>query len=408
VTQYSRAAFTLVELMVVIAIIGVLLALLAPSVSSAWELALMTKCQINLSSIWKAQNLRRADKDLTIFTVGGVWPAMLAPYLEHSAEVFRCPKGPERPELTPMVTTEADRYAVAGTDMAQQNSFNEAEEAAKGFTLSDLTFRMSAKSDCTVDKQKYSKGQYLGTVFLDSGYGIQKKDLGGGKTYIGVDDRQFFDDKNLGGVDYKDVQIIVQMDGSYIRSIEFSGTDIGTGGSYKIFRYEVWLAGEMLSDDFVRDIGMVVGSDNRSGGGSGSTGGNNGTSTLYGQPGSLNELAAIKSFDYGLNKGTYQVLDRWTTEVDPRLFLILDYGKSVANYSNKQPDAWSLYFTAPEPLWMANSLNVSFLKPGESWMQYTALRHFGKANVLFCDGHIESLSANELAETSPLWGASAR
>ncbi|MCX5685044.1 MAG: type II secretion system protein, partial [Planctomycetota bacterium] len=356
----STSAFTLVELIIVIAIIGLLLAMLVPAISTAWEVALMTKCQVNLSCIWKAQNLRRADKDQTIFTVGGVWPAMLAPYLEHSADVFRCPKGPDRPELTPMITTDADRYAATSTDREQQNSLSAtpAPEAASGFTLSDLTFRMSAKSDCTVDKAKYSKGQYLGTVFLDTGYGIQKKDLGGGKTYIGIDDRQFFDDKNLGGVDYKDVQIVVTMENSFIKTIEFTGTDIGTGGSYQIFRYEVWLGGELLSDDFVRDIGMVVGPEQRSGGAAGGRDNGPAGSSIYGQPGSLNELAAIKSFDYGLNKGTYQVLDSWVNEIDPHLFLILDYGKSVANYTNKAPDPWSLYFTESEPLWMANPRNV--------------------------------------------------
>ena len=81
-------------------------------------------------------------------------------------------------------------------------------------------------------------------------------------------------------------------------------------------------------------------------------------------------------------------------------------GKPVATVvvSNAPPDAWSLYFTTPEALWMANPVNTSFLKKGESWLKYSALRHFDMANVLFCDGHIETLGADALAEKSDLWG----
>jgi prepilin-type N-terminal cleavage/methylation domain-containing protein len=95
--KFPKAAFTLIELMLVIAIVGVLVALMMPSVAQAWKVAAMTKCQVNLFRFWTAQNLRRADKDQQLFTTGGAWPAMLAPYLELSADVFRCPMGPDRP-----------------------------------------------------------------------------------------------------------------------------------------------------------------------------------------------------------------------------------------------------------------------------------------------------------------------
>jgi len=409
VAKSPKAAFTLIELMLVIAIVGVLVALMMPAVSQAWQLAAMTKCQVNLFRFWTAQNLRRSDKDQQLFTTGGAWPAMLAPYLEFNADVFRCPMGPDRPELLPMVTTDAQPYANvgAGTPETPASSAAGTAEQARGFTLSDLTFRMYAKIDNIAGKN-YGVGTYLGTVFLDAGFGIKTVDKGNGVTYIGVDDRMFFDDKNYGSVDYTDVQINVTMNGQYIKNIEFLDSDFKTGGSYSNIRFEVWLAGEVLSSDFVKDLGMVVGPDNRTGP-SGSTNTSSGSSGTPGTPGSvqagsLNELAAIKSFDYALNKGSYLILDRWLGEVDPRVIFLLDYGKSVANYSNKSPDAWSLYFTAPEALWSANSLNTSFLKPGESWWNYTALRHFGMANVLFCDGHIETLAADALHETSQLWG----
>jgi prepilin-type processing-associated H-X9-DG protein len=307
-----------------------------------------------------------------------------------------------------MVTTDSQPYDNAGGGtVAEQAAASTGSEKPRGFTLGDLTFRMYAKLDNIAGKN-YGVGTYLGTVFLDAGFGIKMVDKGNGVTYIGVDDRQFFDDKNYGSVDYTDIQINVTMNGQYIKNIEFLDSDFKTGGSYSNIRFEVWLAGEVLSSDFVKDLGMIVGPDNRTGP-SGSGGGSSGAPGTPGsvQAGSLNELAAIQSFDYALNKGSYLILDRWLGEVDPRAIFLLDYGKSVANYSNKSPDAWSLYFTAPEALWSANSLNTSFLKPGESWWNYTALRHFDMANVLFCDGHIETLSADALSETSPLWGVGA-
>ena len=403
--KIRRAAFTLIELMLVIAIVGVLVAMMLPTVAQAWKLAAMTKCQVNLNRMWTAQNLRRADKDQQLFTTGGAWPAMLAPYLELNADVFKCPLGPDRPELLPMVTTDSQPYGDAGA-VADRPASSTVSEKPRGFTLGDLTFRMYAKMDDLAGKH-YGVGTYLGTVFLDGGFGVKKVDKGNGVTYIGVDDRMFFDDKNYGSVDYTDVQINVTMNGQYIRSIEFLDSDFKTGGSYSNIRFEVWLAGEMLSGDFVKDLGMIVGPDTNTGpASSGAGSGSANTEGVRGaaQAGSLNELAAIKSFDYALNKGSYLILDRWLGEVDPRAIFLMDYGKSIANYSNKSPDAWSLYFTSPEALWMANPVNVSFLKQGESWLKYTALRHFDMANVLFCDGHIETLGADALSEKSDLWG----
>lgn len=411
-TRNPKSAFTLAELLIVIAIVGVLLAILVPALSSAWDAAAMTRCQLNLSFLWQAQNSRRADKGQSLFTAGGAWPSMLAPYLERSQDVFRCPLGPERPELAAYVEAEdkdaGQAYVVGGGDSLPDAGPPQPQDLA--FTLGDLTFRMYAKRNFS----PYVTGQYLGTAFVDSAYGVRRQDLGNGKVYFGVDDRSFFLDRSVapGNLDYADIRFNVWLDSDRITQIEFVGSDDITGqGSWREFRFEVWLADEMISDDFVRDTGTVIGLDNRAGGSGDSGGGGTGAPPSPAGPtqtGTLNELAAIKAFDYGLNKGTYRVLDSEVRRVDPSLILILDYGKSVANYANKPPDEWPLYFAATEAEWMASPKNTSFLGPGETWWHFTALRHGGTANVLFCDGHIEILGPDALNESSPLWGARGR
>ncbi len=76
----SRAGFTLIELMVVIAVIGILVAILFPVFSTAREKARQTKCQAQLMQLVTALNEFHADKGHYPFAVEqpsgevvGVW-----------------------------------------------------------------------------------------------------------------------------------------------------------------------------------------------------------------------------------------------------------------------------------------------------------------------------------------------
>ena len=87
-----RAAFTLVELLVVITIIGVLMSLLLPAVQGARESARMTQCRNNLHNIGIAYaNLKSVRGESAVTGLHGVWTARLMPYLASQDDVYICP-----------------------------------------------------------------------------------------------------------------------------------------------------------------------------------------------------------------------------------------------------------------------------------------------------------------------------
>jgi prepilin-type processing-associated H-X9-DG protein len=157
----------------------------------------------------------------------------------------------------------------------------------------------------------------------------------------------------------------------------------GSSGSRTEYRYEFYAYGQLITDDWYfnfRDNGV----------------------DRYDLP-----RGGKASFecDYGLSRGTYEVLGRDIFQVDGSLFLIMDYPMSVADFNNERGDndPWDRHFIDPADLdaWMAKYEGE--LDEGMSWRHFQALRHFGMANVLFADGHLETLPPEELEETDPRW-----
>jgi len=91
-TPSGKGAFSLVELLVVIVILGLLVALLVPSLRGVWDRYNMTRCQTNLAHIYQAFRLRAADEAMGVKQAYAVaaWTAVLAPYLENDASQFKC------------------------------------------------------------------------------------------------------------------------------------------------------------------------------------------------------------------------------------------------------------------------------------------------------------------------------
>src|ERR1700731_4881520 len=90
-------AFTLVELLVVISIIGILISLLMPAVQQAREAARRIQCANHLHNIGVAYYKYLASKSgrgggasLGILAPG--WVSTLTPYLEGQGGTFLCPE----------------------------------------------------------------------------------------------------------------------------------------------------------------------------------------------------------------------------------------------------------------------------------------------------------------------------
>jgi prepilin-type processing-associated H-X9-DG protein len=115
--------------------------------------------------------------------------------------------------------------------------------------------------------------------------------------------------------------------------------------------------------------------------------------------------------------GAYRTNGVTAPRVDPNLFLILDFPKTTADFTPGSNEAgfWDKYFIEDPDAWR----RASWARTAGDWRVWQALRHFGRANVLFCDGHVESLPPRwdtevERAQgfylyySSPLWAFQGR
>jgi len=86
-----RAAFTLVELMAVVAVLAILMALVLPGIQGAREVARSSICKSNLRQLHIAYNeLKSVNERLTI-GLPHSWAGKLSPYLQEQSATYICP-----------------------------------------------------------------------------------------------------------------------------------------------------------------------------------------------------------------------------------------------------------------------------------------------------------------------------
>jgi len=397
-------AFTLVELLVVILVLGLLIALLVPAASSAWDAAMLTKCKSNLNQLYKAAGLWCADQNSVTFPTGYAWAGDLVGYAENNLDVFRCPAS-----LVPATAGDGSgggggsSGGGGGSSGGGGSGGGSGGSGDSGSTDPPQNSNVSIAFDVYNSRTVFDSSTFLWTVGIDSPWA--KVYPQGNNTWLyQIEDQGW---KNVAD-DYKDIDVSVSYKDGRPSQVNIIQGKAGSQG----YRFDLKINGKLVVhniDNYRGSIVKIVGSKDELG--SGGSGGTD-SGTPAGVPGPDGSFVYIMPFlgrgsaasDYGLSKGTHDVVGLHVPKVDAKLILLLDYAKSLANYTyDNDQDDWDLYFFTDPEDWIGRR----YLPKSADWRNYFCLRHGGMANVLFCDGHIDTLGPADLVETSPLWRYSA-
>jgi prepilin-type N-terminal cleavage/methylation domain-containing protein/prepilin-type processing-associated H-X9-DG protein len=413
-------AFTLVELLVVITILALLVMLLMPSISTAWASAQATQCKRNLATLYEAAGVRRADRG-EVLLVHDAWIGSLAPYVEGRTEVFLCPqaiawgtsKGAVQYDGT-LLTSDNDGSDTGGTGGSGGTGGAGGTGGSGGGTGTPNEGGPPTDYGVEIAFDVYSNAQFtnfLWTVGLDSPW-CDAFSEGNNRWRYQIEDQGY----NGGGDnDRRDIVVAVTYD-EYNRpeQLEIIQPKNGSQG----YRFDLMVDGEValhnIDDHRGKSVKFEMDNDPSGAGGGGGTsgtgvggyGGDGAVSGLGGYwQGNTYHLPGGKPLlcDYGMSRGWYMNTLAQATKVDGRLIFLLDFPRKIANFTDEPGSDkiyWDKYFIADPERWLRTygSGNDS-----NEWRRYQSLRHFETANVVFCDGHIESLSASELHQTNPIW-----
>jgi prepilin-type N-terminal cleavage/methylation domain-containing protein/prepilin-type processing-associated H-X9-DG protein len=403
-TRLNRRGFTLIELLVVITVIAILIVLLLPAFRNAYQYAQMTQCQNHLSVIWQAMGNYRVDKGGSLFAKGKAWNGELMSYIERNVEIYRCP----------LVTTRLGD-AGGGTVTTVTDTTGGGGTVGGGGSAGGGT---TAGAPPREDLVNVSFNIYDGGSFANLLWNVGTDSVWCRKTPLSQNAYKYaFEDQGWrGGGDFSYNDFMVQI--TYDVYGNPTQVQVINPGHEHGYRFDMLFNGDMVCHDLDANYGAVIpiqisaanaqsGSGYTNPGGIGTVGG-----TTTGQVFNYTYVPC----DYGLNRGYYTDTNgRDVAQVDSKLFLALDFPKALADFTdtalNNPPSGatgteWEKYFIdmRVNPDGAAKRwVNTFGSTCGNDWTQYQALRHFGKANVLFCDGHIESLEPESLGENDVRW-----
>jgi prepilin-type N-terminal cleavage/methylation domain-containing protein/prepilin-type processing-associated H-X9-DG protein len=405
-----RAAFSLLELLIVIAVLAILAALLFPGVAQVRETAHMTRCRTNLHSIWEAYAVWRSEHQGMILN-GGSWTGRLMPYVEYNLDIFKCPSRVETTygmagydyDVMDMESEEAQNFVGERQDFAEMGAYTEPDPVDACFEF--YVYHQQGWDPSRPDYVPNSgvRSDLAFVIPLDGHPWVQRQDMGNRVMYK-VDD-----EGSTGGagrvITYDDLWFYIYYDDKGQPSkMEIVQAPCRTS-AYKKYFVDFLVNGEVFVKDWVHHVGETLDfalarqDEAAAGGGAYTIRWNPKTQTYekYSRP-------LLVLGDYALSRGSYERRDgSLVHQMDPHLFLILDFGysKNVADFNmgGNSEDTWDQYFITDIDKWTEDFPEAA--KKG--WQTYQALRHFERANVLFSDGHIESLGAQDLYYGNPLW-----
>ncbi len=361
-----RRAFTIVEMMVVIAILMILLALLLPSMGRARSAAKLASCTNNLRMIYTATGGYTTDQARatppTPLTVPG-WQSQILPFLNGDMRVLYCME-------------DNNPYSVAGSTTGTTGTTGTGTTGTSGSSSTSYPSDTGLKMKVMDGNRNYMYTVQVGVFTMPAPaqfYRNSPTNVAGwrirtGTTPTPTSFQLEFED----GVDQNWSDIYIQFDLLPTGQTQIKYNGGGAGYSYEIddsqgnvvpgFSY---MCGGGKGTSVVGTTAIITGTTTYSAGGSGSDG-------SYAAGGASRWLwQADGSYGFNIYAGD--------PAYRPSLIMALDYASDKADPKN---DDWSQW-ASPTGL-------------GYFWFA----RHGGRCNVLFGDGSIQQLAAPDINPTN--------
>ena len=383
-----RRAFTLPELLIVIAVIGVLAALVFLSLNQAFWTSETTRCIANLHYLSQALAMRRSDSLQSRRPEMRVneWPIQLLPYVDFNQSVLICPATGGSQRVVDRQPFEEEWDLTVLDDWGTEPDVIE-DEPVRGQPLVELAevqfgnryTRLEPGPMCLkLSDEQYQAARAEGW-FHEQVNGVQNSKYGYGAYKPGSNPRVYwlcFED--YGGPDFDEVQMRVTEndDGTYSLWIR-SGYTAGTGGTLVTPAPEhkpIMYLGKR-QEGIQITLGQPPEPKEPE-----QTGGYEAGTNPYGRREEEGESGVVAT-SYALNVEPALVRKSPTyVPLESGKIVLLDYCKWLA----RATDAWSDRAVDPD---------------GDGVPIFA--RHGGRLNVLFSDGAVQTLYPAEIDPISP-------